>query len=202
MVSSIVFVALSIVLLSSPTGTQSPRIHFTEPQMGDCSMFGFEFRIMTLNDKEIGCVASYDELGNNFAAILSCVLEPDRESDHSNAVSACTSDWQILNLETAEHKTLEAPDFNHYFSSPSFQREYVAYWGFAPNPQEGSGALLYTIVFDWKHQRLLERKLVGSERLETDNPYHFRPPEWIEEDSGTRAEFDFLGKRLSIELSK
>lgn len=183
--------ALAILLVGALllSAQQPPRVELTSPNEADCLTMNFEYRILTLNEKEIGCVAEFHDLQNNFAAILTCAIQDKPHPFGEELDFVCIDHWRILDLTTGEHWRLIAPYFDEHFSSPSFLGHFVAFWGlhreFNDDPLTA-----YAIVFDWKNGELVQREYAGVAGMETDDPHYLPRPQWLERKDEFIVQFD------------
>jgi len=176
------------VVPKSPTATLEPepqplswvqqpqnlKARLSAPQRASFGPYGGEIRILTVEGKEIGCVADYQDLPDDLAAIQTCTASEEVEALYA------IEDWRVVNLATGEQRVLELPRFDAPMSSPAFRRSYVAYWGFDRESAKG-----YAMVVNWKTGDILYQEPFDPRAI--DFPYP--PPQWVPEIEGTQVDF-------------
>lgn len=95
--------------------------------------------------------------------------------------------WLLVDRASGRVVRLELPDFDPYYSSASWFRDYAAYCGLS-----GDAEKLYAVVVQLGQKKPLTRKLLGAARGEELPDSECAPPKW--QRAPVRVTFEPAGK--------
>ncbi len=84
--------------------------------------------------------------------------------------------WLLVNRDTGRVSAIALPDFDPYYSSASWYRDYVAYCGVSDN-----GERLYAVVMQLGQRKPVLRKELGAAKGGDQPESECAPPDWQRE---------------------